>query len=56
MAFKLSKQNKALIKALPTLNNLRRQAKKEAYKVRFIEAAREMNFWEKLELHFKIGL
>ena len=50
----ISKQEKTLIKAMPTINSLKRQAKKDAYKVRFIEAARGMNFFEKLELIFKI--
>jgi len=52
---KSNRLNKGLISASQVIAKVKEQAKHDAYKVRFIEAARGMNFWEKLELHLKIG-
>ena len=51
---KVSKQTKALLKAMPTINSIKRQAKREAFTGRIIELSRGMDLFEKLRLIFKI--
>jgi len=50
----ISKQDKVLIKAIPVINSIKKQAKKEAFSERITEIVRGKNFWEKLELTIKI--